>query len=267
MSIALQKTLIAAGALAASLSPVAASLASAQIGAPGNPTYSDQSYSAQPYSPQPQNSAQGGYDYRNPPPEPAQPQGYDGRNPPPPPQGYVAGAEDYGADARYAADAESWARNNCVKSRPNTGAGALVGGVLGAIIGGGLAGRHDTGTGMAAGAAVGAIGGAAVASSSGGETSPGCPPGFVARGGAPVYAYAQSDYTYAAPGWYRPWVYVDNYWVYRPYPYHNWYYRNYRPMPRGYYGGGPGRGYYGAPRGYYGGGYGGGRGGYGGHHH
>lgn len=264
----LQKALLAAGALAVSISPLAAGFASAQIGAPGtsNQPYQDQNYQGQNYQGQSyqgqnQGQPQGNYDYRNPPPEPAAPQGYDGRTLPPPPQGYVAGAEDRAADARYAADAERWARENCVKSHGNTGAGALVGGVLGAIIGGGLAGRHDTGVGMAAGAAIGAVGGAAVASSTGGETSPGCPPGYVMRGGAPVYAYAQSDYYYAAPSWYRPWVYVDNYWVYRPYPYHGWYYRTYRPMPRGYYGG-PGRGYYGGPRGYYGG-----HGGWGGHHH
>lgn len=270
MSIAFQKTVLAASALAAGMSPLASTFASAQIGGQGysDPAYSaqepynGQAYNGQPYNGQPQ----GGYDYRNPPPEPSAPEGYDGRTLPPAPQGYVAGAEDRAADARYAADAENWARNNCVKSRGNTGAGALVGGVLGAIIGGGLAGRHDTGVGMAAGAAIGAVGGAAVASSSGGETSPGCPPGFVVRGGAPVYAYAQSDYYYAAPSWYRPWVYVDNAWIYRPYPYHGWYYRNYRPMPRGGYYGGPGRGWGGPRGGYYGrGGWGGGWGH--GHHH
>lgn len=268
----LQKALLAAGAFAVGLSPLSAGLAAAQIGTQGTANqpyqgqnYQDQNYQGQPYQGQSyqgqnyqgqpnqgqsyQGQPQGGYDYRNPPPEPGEPQGYDGRTLPPPPQGYVPGAEDRAADARYAADAERWARENCVKSRPNTGAGALVGGVLGAIIGGGLAGRHDTGVGMAAGAAIGAVGGAAVASSSGGQTSPGCPPGYVVRNGAPAYAYAQADYYYAAPAWYRPWVYVDNYWVYRPYPYHGWYYRTYRPMPRYY--GGP-RGYYGPPRGYYG---------------
>lgn len=272
MTHSLQKTLIAASAIAVGLSPVAASYASAQIGTPYPSASTGQTYSGQgtypnqggypnqaPYPNQAANAQQGGYDYRNPPPEPGEPQGYDGRTPPPPPQGYVSGGEDYGADARYAADAENWARNNCVKSRGNTGAGALVGGVLGAIIGGGLAGRHDTGVGMAAGAAIGAVGGAAVASSTGGETSPGCPPGYVVRGGAQTYAYVQSDYVYAAPAWYRPWVYVDNAWVYRPYPYHSWYARTYRPMPRAYYGG-PGRGYYGGRGGY------GWRGGYGGHH-
>jgi hypothetical protein len=87
----------------------------------------------------------------------------------------------------------------------------------------------------------------------------------LSRGGAPS-AYAQSDYYYAAPSWYRPWVYVDNAWIYRPYPYHGWYYRTYRPMPRGGYYGGPGRGWGGPRSGYYGrGGWGGGWGH--GHHH
>jgi hypothetical protein len=158
------------------------------------------------------------------------PNGYDGTRPPPPP-GYAAGPNDaqYAiADQRYAQNAESWARDNCVKSRGNVAGGAAVGGILGALIGGALGGRHDRGAGVLAGAAVGAVGGAAVASSTGGETSPGCPPGFVTRGGAVAYSYQPEGYYYAAPGWYRPWVYIDNSWVYRPYPYHDYYYRTWR---------------------------------------
>jgi hypothetical protein len=32
---------------------------------------------------------------------------------------------------------------------------------------------------------------------------------------------------YAAPGWYRPWVWAGGRWAYRPYPYHRYYYRHY----------------------------------------
>jgi hypothetical protein len=136
------------------------------------------------------------------------------------------------------------ARDNCVKSRGDTAGGAVLGGILGALIGGALGGRHDHGTGVLAGAAVGAVGGAAVASSSRGETSPGCPPGYVVRRNAATYVYAPNDYYYAAPGWYRPWVFIDGYWAYRPYPYHTYYYRTWRaPMYRGPVGPGPGYGH------------------------
>jgi hypothetical protein len=65
------------------------------------------------------------------------------------------------------------------------------------------------------------------------------------RSGAAPYSYDTvyfSNYYYAAPGWYRPWVYVGDRWTYRPYPYHDYYYRAYRPYHpygwgnRGYYG-------------------------------
>ncbi len=107
----------------------------------------------------------------------------------------------------------------------------MIGGVLGAILGSGLAGRGSHGTGALVGAGVGAASGAAIASSSGSNaTSPGCPPGFVTRDGAPPFAYAAYEgvpYYYAAPPWYRPWVLFDGHWVYRPYPYHLFYYHRY----------------------------------------
>ena len=99
---------------------------------------------------------------------------------------------------------------------------------------------------------IGAIGGAAVASSSSGATSPGCPPGYVARRDATVYSYGPPGYYYAAPDWYVPWVFMDGYWAYRPYPYHDFYWHNYG----GYGHGGYGHGGYG--HGGYGGGHGGG---------
>lgn len=167
------------------------------------------------------------------------PPGYDGSRPPPPPPGYQPGpeaAQMAEQDRQYAIDAQRWAQAYCVKSHGDVGAGAVIGGLFGAIVGSGLSGRHDHGTGALAGAAVGAAGGAAIASSTGGNaTSPGCPPGFVVRGGAPAfYGSYGPTYAYAAPGWYRPWVFYGGTWVYRPYPYHVWYYRHYGYRPYGY---------------------------------
>ena len=173
-----------------------------------------------------------------PPPELAPPIGYDGTRPPPPPPGYEPPSDEIAmraADDRYAVDAERWARRNCVKAHANPAAGAVVGGILGAIIGSGLAGRHDRGAGTLAGAAIGAMGGAAIAGSADSDaTSPGCPPGYVVRDDAGPYGYEAPDYYYAAPPWYRPWVLFGGVWLYRPYPYHDWYYRTYRGH-RGYY--------------------------------
>jgi len=188
-----------------------------------------------------------GYGNGGPPPQgyaTTAPQGYDGTRPPPPPPGYQPGADDPALrdqDQRYSLYAEQWSRDNCIKAHGDTGAGALIGGAIGAIIGSGFGGH---GAGALAGAAVGAAGGAVVADSTGSNaTSPGCPPGFVVRRDAPVFAYGGyggQPYAYAAPGWYQPWVFYGGVWTYRPYPYHVWYSRHY-----GHYG------YYRGPRGYY----------------
>lgn len=181
----------------------------------------------------------GGYDGSQPPAPPPPPSGYDGSQPPPPPPGYQAGpdaAQQSAQDQRYAAYAQQWAQAYCVKAHADTGTGAVIGGAIGALLGAGVAGRHDRGAGALVGAGVGALGGAAVASGSDSNaTSPGCPPGFVVRGGAPAFAYGGADYAYAAPGWYHPWVMYGGVWTYRPYPYHVWYYRHYGWGPRGYY--------------------------------
>ena len=87
-------------------------------------------------------------------------------------------------DAQFAAQAQQWAEANCVKAHGNAGEGAVLGGLFGAVIGSGLAGRGSHGVGALAGAAVGAGAGAAIASSTGSNaTSPGCPPGYVLRDG------------------------------------------------------------------------------------
>lgn len=258
------RKLLAASAMALALSPFAPTAASAQyngyqtdVPPPAYPATPPVDQDRGPPPPGYSDGQQPGYD-NGPAPGYAQqnadvppPPGYDGSQTPPPPPGYQASPADLAMrdrDTRYASDAEAWARDNCVKSHGNAATGAIIGGVLGALLGNGLAGRHDRGAGTFAGAAVGAVGGAAIAGSAGNnQTSLGCPPGYVVRRDARPYAYDDVDYDYAAPGWYRPWVYVGGSWDYRPYPYHNWYYRTYR-------GGGYGRRGYGY---WHGGGHGG----------
>ena len=181
-----------------------------------------------------------GYDDDAPPP-PA-PQGYDGSQPPPPPPGYSADATyapDPQADRRYEAYAEDWAQRYCVKSTGNTAGGAVIGGLFGALLGSSVAGYHNRGAGALMGGIAGAAVGGAAGSAADNATSPGCPPGYVMRREAPAFVYDGygSNYYYAAPGWYRPWIFVDGRWNYRPYPYHSFYYRRYG-WGHGYYRGG-----------------------------
>lgn len=184
----------------------------------------------------------------------APPPGYDGSQPPPPPPGYDArNYADDPRDQRFARSAEDWAQRYCVRSSGgNTLGGAVVGGLAGALIGSAVAGRHSNGAGALIGGIAGAgIGGAAGSTA---DHTPGCPPGMVARGGAPAFAYDgyDSGYSYAAPGWYRPWIFIDNRWSYRPYPYHAYYYGHYGHGRSWGYRGGYGRYGY---RGGWGGGY------------
>jgi hypothetical protein len=131
-------------------------------------------------------------------------------------------------DDQYSYAAEQWAAQNCIAQRAqNTAAGAVIGGLLGALAGGGLAGRHDRGAGIVAGGAVGAIAGAAIGSAS---TSPGCPPGYGLRPGAAAF-YPPAVFggvVYAAPPSYDPWIWYGGHWIYRPYPYHRYWYRTHR---------------------------------------
>lgn len=238
------KALTFAGALVSAALSVFASAALAQDAPPpgydpnANPNYQDNGPPPG-YAP----NAGPGYGYNAPPPEPIAPPGYNGTQMPPPPPGYAAGpdmAAQQGEDEQYAAAAQQWMAQNCVKSHNNAAAGAVVGGILGAIVGGGMAGWHNRGAGMVVGGAVGAGAGAMVGASSGNETSPGCPPGYVVRQGAYGFGYAPPGYYYAAPAWYQPWVFVGGAWVYRPYPYHSWYWHTYRG-PRGWHEGWHGR--------------------------
>ncbi|MDR3511807.1 MAG: glycine zipper 2TM domain-containing protein [Caulobacteraceae bacterium] len=169
-------------------------------------------------------------------PYPAQPPGYApgyayGDTNVAPPEGYDARSGRYDAspaaraeDERYARAAERWAMESCVDQRENNrAAGAVIGGVLGAILGSSVAGRHDRGAGAVVGGMAGAIAGSAIGASS---TSPGCPPGYVVRSGAPPFSPPMfgGGFVYVAPPGYRPWIWSDGRWGYRPYPYHRYWY-------------------------------------------
>ena len=148
--------------------------------------------------------------------------------PPLPPAGYSdqydASAQARAEDDAYSRRAQDWASRYCYRRSDNAAGGAIIGGVLGALLGGGIAGRGNHTSGALIGGAVGAVAGASVGASS---TSPGCPPGMVVRDEAPPLPYAFSGgYVYAAPPDYRPWIWVDGRWLYRPYPYHRYWYRS-----------------------------------------
>lgn len=172
-------------------------------------------------------------------------QDYD-RGPPPgdygPPQGEYApppeGADQSAYDSRtrrqdqaYADAYAEWAARNCVQQRQNNAAaGAVVGGVLGALVGSGIAGRGNHTGGAIVGGALGATAGAAIGSSSGNQSS--CPPGYVVTGGAPAFYYGGYAPVYG-PSWYNPWIFVGGRWTYRPY--RAWYYNHpnyWRPRER-----------------------------------
>ena len=219
------KALLAAGALSLAASPVALSTAYAQ-------GYGD-SYRDNGPPPDYNNGPPPQYYDNGPPPQEynnGPPAGYDSAGPPPPPPGYQPppdAALQRDQDERYARYAESWAQANCIRSGGNVAAGAVIGGLFGALVGSAVSGGRGGGT--AAGALIGGTSGAAIAANSGGATSPGCPPGYVIRSNAPTFYYQGygGPYYYAAPGWYRPWVWYDGRWIYRPYPYHSWYYNHY----------------------------------------
>jgi hypothetical protein len=150
------------------------------------------------------------------------------------PAGAAAPGTVPGQDQTHSDAARQWAVANCVaEKRSNTTAGAVIGGLLGAAAGTGLAGRHDRAAGAILGGATGAVAGGAIGSAS---TPPGCPPGYVVRPVAPVYyappppvwypAPAYPGVVYAAPGWHGPWLWNGGAWLYRPV--HRYWYRPYR---------------------------------------
>ena len=184
--------------------------------------------------------------YNEPPPPPQQ--GYQGG--PynvPPPQGYSADDRAYdqsqaarAADDRYSYAAEQWAAANCIAEHQNsTAAGAVIGGILGAIAGGAIAGPYDRGAGIVAGGALGAVTGGAIGSAQASQ-NPNCPPGYALREGSPAF-YPGPIYggvVYAAPGWYDPWVWYGGHWIYRPYPYHRYWSEHEHGYAHGYERGG-----------------------------
>ena len=176
---------------------------------------------------------------------PAPPPGYQGAPPQQgtyqdpalqPPPGYSqsdaqrdASEAERNYDRGYAAAAEQWSSANCIRQEQNrTAAGAIIGGVLGAVIGSNIAGGRSRGAGAVVGGTLGAVAGGAIANNQG----PGCPPGFVLRPGAPVFYYGPPPgaavVVYDQPGWYNPWLWYDGRWIYRPYPYHRYWHDHYR---------------------------------------
>lgn len=153
--------------------------------------------------------------------------GYDG-----PPQGQYAPPPDetyqnydsraQGQDQGYSDAYNRWAGRYCVDQRNNNAAaGAVIGGVLGALVGSGVAGRGNHTGGAIVGGALGATAGAAIGSSS---SSSSCPPGYVTSPGAPTFYYQGYAPSYYGPAWYNPWIFVGGRWTYRPYRY--WYYNH-----------------------------------------
>ncbi|HLK23929.1 MAG TPA: hypothetical protein VKT30_04655 [Caulobacteraceae bacterium] len=177
--------------------------------------------------------AQDGY---GPPPPPPGPGYQGGPYNMPPPEGYSAEDQRYDEsqqareeDERYSYEAERWAAANCIAARENsTAAGAVIGGILGAVIGGAAAGRYDRGAGIVAGGALGALAGGAIGNAQASENNPNCPPGYVLREGAPAFypGPVYGEVVYEAPGWYDPWEWYGGHWIYRPYPYHRFWYEH-----------------------------------------
>ena len=153
--------------------------------------------------------------------------------PPPPGYGRAEMGEDSteaarAADARYAYEAERWAAENCIEQRANNAAaGTVIGGLLGALAGSGLAGHGEHAAGAVVGGVAGALAGGAIGGSA---TNPNCPPGYVLRPAAPPFdpGPIYRDVVYVQPAWYDPWIWYGGHWIYRPYPYHRFWFKHHR---------------------------------------
>jgi hypothetical protein len=202
-----------AGALAlvaAAAFVVQPAIASAQAAPPPPPATA-------PTPPSPQSAPQGGYDDNA---------WADQRN-------YQAYREQYAA----------WAEQNCVTQRShNIATGALVGGVAGALLAGGIAGWAAGGAWVLFGGSLGLGAGALVGATT---TAPGCPEGYAVRAGAPPFDYSGPVYGYRPAYSYGP-SYRPYYPAYRPsYPAYGaqygyrgnggWYWDGYRWVRRPYY--------------------------------
>ena len=125
----------------------------------------------------------------------------------------IAAAQPYYGDRYYAYD-------ECRHERANNAvAGAIIGGIAGALIGHGVSGYHERGSGTAAGAVIGGTAGAAIGSSSG------CYHRHYYYYHRPrVYYYGEPRPYYAPPPYYyygRPDYYPDYYYG-RPYYDYGW---------------------------------------------
>jgi hypothetical protein len=134
------------------------------------------------------------------------------------------------AYADYRAQYAQWADRNCVTNHANNiAAGAIIGGVAGALMFGSVAGWAARGAWVLFGGSLGLGLGAAVGASS---NAPGCPTGYGVRSGAPPFYYGGPAYSYGQPyapapyapqPYYRPanggWVWDGYRWVQRPQAY------------------------------------------------
>ena len=165
----------------------------------------------------------------------------------PPPPGYERPGAVYDDrtqryDRDYADRYSRWAQQSCVDRRDNNkAAGAIIGGILGAVVGSNVSGRGSKTGGSIIGGALGAVAGSAIAGNS--TNTADCPPGYYVRSGAPAFYYPPPPYgpppVAYAPEWYNPWLFEGGAWVYRPYRYWYWTHNAYwRPDWR------PGRGEY-----------------------
>jgi hypothetical protein len=135
-------------------------------------------------------------------------------------------------DERYRqweAQRDAWAHNNCVNRKTgNTFAGALFGGILGAVAGSQLGGRGERTEASVAGGALGAFTGGAIANSASGP----CPEGYAVADAAPPPPAAPPQVGYGV-GYYAP---PPAYYYPAPYYYGPAYYYGYGPRVRVWYG-------------------------------
>lgn len=182
--------------------------------------------------------------YQGPP--PPQPQGppptpYHA-SPPPAQSGYAPPPAQYGAPGYngggyqqnyrdYQAQYAQWSAQNCTTQHSNNiAAGAIIGGVAGALMAASIAGWAVRGAWVLFGGSLGLTAGALIGAST---SAPGCPSGYAVRSGAPPFYYGGPAYPeggyysqpayaparYYGPGPSRDWMWMDGRWVRRPDPY------------------------------------------------
>jgi len=150
------------------------------------------------------------------------------------------GAQAYQqAYADYRAHYAQWEERNCITNHSNNiAAGAIIGGVAGALMFGSVAGWAARGAWVLFGGSVGMGLGAAAGASS---NAPGCPSGYAVRTGAPAFYYGGPAYAYGQPyaygQGYAPAPYAPAQYAPAPYyrpAYPGWVWDGYRWVPRPY---------------------------------